>query len=61
MDDPLRAKETFQRVVSEYGAAEDARRAALYLQFIAKRYGDNPKPAPRATEPAAAAPAESHG
>jgi outer membrane protein assembly factor BamD len=49
MGDPARAKETFQRVVTEYAAAEDARRATLYLQFIAKRYGDNPKPlAPRA-------------
>jgi outer membrane protein assembly factor BamD len=44
LHDPLRAKETFQRVVSDYAAAEDARRAALYLQFIAKRYGDNPQP-----------------
>jgi len=44
MGDPARAKETFQRVVTEYSAAEDARRAALYLAFIAKRYGDNPKP-----------------
>jgi outer membrane protein assembly factor BamD len=61
LGDPLRAKETFQRVVTEYSAAEDARRAALYLQFIAKRYGDNPKPlAPRA-EPSSAAPADAHG
>jgi outer membrane protein assembly factor BamD len=56
MNDPLRAKETFQRVVSEYAAAEDARRASLYLQFIAKRYGENPK----ALEPPSAAPA-AHG
>ncbi|HSZ81542.1 MAG TPA: outer membrane protein assembly factor BamD [Polyangia bacterium] len=59
MDDPLRAKETFTRVVNDYAAAEDARRAALYLQFIAKRWGDNPKP--RATDPAPAAPAATHG
>jgi outer membrane protein assembly factor BamD len=44
LHDPLRAKETFQRVVSDYAAADDARRAALYLQFISKRYGDNPQP-----------------
>lgn len=56
MDDPLRAKETFTRVVSDYAAADDARRAALYLQFIAKRWGDSP--APRAAEPA---PAAAHG
>jgi outer membrane protein assembly factor BamD len=61
MNDPLRAKETFQRVVSDYGAADDARRAALYLQFISKRYGDSPKPVPSPNEPAAAVPAESHG
>jgi outer membrane protein assembly factor BamD len=62
MGDPLRAKETFTRVVSEYAAAEDARRAALYLQFIAKRYGDSPKPAaPRAPEPTAPVPNETHG
>jgi outer membrane protein assembly factor BamD len=63
MGDPLRAKETFTRVVTEYAAAEDARRAALYLQFIAKRFGDNPKAAsPRAPEPTAPVPpAESHG
>jgi outer membrane protein assembly factor BamD len=62
LNDPLRAKETFQRVVSEYSAAEDARRAQLYLQFIAKRYGDSPKPVAPPNEPAPAAPpAESHG
>jgi outer membrane protein assembly factor BamD len=61
LGDPLRAKETFQRVVTEYSAAEDARRAALYLQFIAKRYGDNPRPlAPRA-EPSGTVPANAHG
>jgi len=61
MDDPLRAKETFQRVVSEYAANDDARRASLYLQFIAKRWGDNPKP--RASEPVTtpSAPAAGHG
>jgi outer membrane protein assembly factor BamD len=60
MGDPLRAKETFQRIVSDYAAADDARRAALYLQFIAKHFGDNPKPLAPA-EPTGAAPAESHG
>jgi outer membrane protein assembly factor BamD len=63
LGDPLRAKETFQRVVTEFSAAEDARRAQLYLQFIAKRFGDNPPPAAPPSEPAPAAPppAESHG
>jgi outer membrane protein assembly factor BamD len=62
MGDPLRAKETFLRVVNDYGAAEDALRAKRYLEFIAKRYGDNPQPAaPRPAEPATNAPPESHG
>jgi outer membrane protein assembly factor BamD len=62
MGDPLRAKETFQRVVSEYSTAEDALRAKRYLEFIAKRYGDNPQPAsPLPNEPAAKVPTESHG
>ena len=45
MGDPLRAKETFARVVSEYAAAPQARRSELYLEFIQRRYGDNPQPA----------------
>jgi len=61
MGDPLRAKETFQRVVTEYAAATDARRAALYLQFIAKRYGDAPKPVAPRVEPPSTAPADAHG
>jgi outer membrane protein assembly factor BamD len=31
-----RAKETFQRIIDEYPRAQDARRAELYLEFIAK-------------------------
>jgi outer membrane protein assembly factor BamD len=54
LDDPLRAKETFQRIVSEYAASDDARRAVLYLDFISKRFGDNPKA--RTTDAPAAAP-----
>jgi outer membrane protein assembly factor BamD len=61
MGDPLRAKETFQRVVSEFAAAEDARRAALYLQFIAKRYGENPKAAAPAPSAVPAQPGEPSG
>jgi outer membrane protein assembly factor BamD len=44
MNDALRAKETFKRVVDEFPAAPDAKRSALYLDFIQKRYGENPKP-----------------
>jgi outer membrane protein assembly factor BamD len=49
MNDPLRAKETFQRVVEEYRSAQQARRAELYLDFIRRRYGDNPQPRPVAS------------
>jgi outer membrane protein assembly factor BamD len=40
LKEPSRAKETFQRIVAEYPRAQDARRAELYLEFIAKRYPD---------------------
>jgi outer membrane protein assembly factor BamD len=43
MCDPQRAKETFARVVAEHGAAPQARRAELYLQHIAQRYGAEPR------------------
>lgn len=46
MNDPLRAKETFTRVVTDYHDAREARRAELYLEFIARRYGDQPAPRP---------------
>lgn len=42
MGDPARARDTFERVVTEYHAAEQARRAELYLEFVRKRYGDHP-------------------
>jgi outer membrane protein assembly factor BamD len=43
MCDPQRAKETFARVVMEHGSAPQARRAELYLQHIAQRYGSEPR------------------
>ena len=49
MNDPLRAKETFQRVITDYQTAAQARRAELYLEFIRNRYGDNPQPRPTAS------------
>jgi outer membrane protein assembly factor BamD len=52
MGDPLRAKETFARVVAEHAGAEQARRSELYLDFIARRYGANPPPRPAETPPA---------
>jgi outer membrane protein assembly factor BamD len=54
MNDPLRAKETFARVVAEHGEAPQARRSELYLEYIAHRYGPNPQPAPSALDPAQA-------
>jgi outer membrane protein assembly factor BamD len=44
MDDPLRAKETFTRVVTEYAGAPEARRSELYLEYITRRFGPNPPP-----------------
>lgn len=61
MNDPLRAKETFQRVVAEYSTAAQARRAGLYLEFIRRRYGDNPQPRPTATPVAPPSTAPAHG
>jgi outer membrane protein assembly factor BamD len=54
MNDPLRAKETFARVVSDYHDAPEARRAELYLEYIARRYGAQPLPHPVANGPAPA-------
>ncbi|HEX3694588.1 MAG TPA: outer membrane protein assembly factor BamD [Polyangia bacterium] len=54
MNDPLRAKDAFQRVVADFGAASQARRAELYLEFIRRRFGETP--APRAPDVPAAAP-----
>jgi outer membrane protein assembly factor BamD len=51
MNDPLRAKETFQRVIAEYGGAPQARRSELYLEFIQRRFGENPQPKPATTNP----------
>ncbi len=45
MGDPLRAKETFARVVAEYGSAPQARRSELYIEYITRRYGQSPAPA----------------
>jgi outer membrane protein assembly factor BamD len=53
MCEPLRAKETFARVIAEYGTAPQARRSELYLEHIAQRYGAEP----RCKAPPTAAPA----
>jgi outer membrane protein assembly factor BamD len=50
MGDPLRAKETFQRVIAEHGSAPQARRSELYLEFIQRRFGANPQPRPTTPE-----------
>jgi hypothetical protein len=46
MGDPARSKDSFTRVVSEFPAAPQARRSELYLEFIHKRYGENPQSLP---------------
>jgi len=57
MGDPARSKDSFTRVVSEFPAAPQARRSELYLEFIHKRYGENPQsPAPPGSIPAATPP-----
>jgi len=57
MGDPARSKDSFTRVVSEFPAAPQARRSELYLEFIHKRYGENPQsPAPPGSNPAATPP-----
>jgi outer membrane protein assembly factor BamD len=57
MGDPARSKDSFTRVVSEFPAAPQARRSELYLEFIHKRYGENPQsPPPPGSIPAATPP-----
>ena len=46
--DPLRAKETFARVVTEYGTAAAGSPLELYLEFIAGGSGPTPRRRPRA-------------
>lgn len=48
MGDPLRAKETFARVLNEFPTAPQARRSELYLEFISRHYGPSPQPKPSA-------------
>jgi outer membrane protein assembly factor BamD len=65
MGDPLRAKETFARVVNEFPSAPQARRSSLYLEFIDHRYGPNPQPkattAPTTVAPEPAPSPSAHG
>lgn len=46
MGQALRARQTFERVRNEFGKDTQGRRAELYLEFIRRRYGDNPKDTP---------------
>lgn len=46
MGNPLSAKQTFKRLTSEYAASHQAKRAELFLEFIRKRYGQDPKDRP---------------
>jgi outer membrane protein assembly factor BamD len=43
MGNPLRAKEAFAKIVSDYSTTYQAKRAELFLDFIRKRYGEAPK------------------
>ena len=40
MNDPARARDTFERVVREFHDASQARASELYLDFIKQRFGD---------------------
>jgi outer membrane protein assembly factor BamD len=60
MGDPLRAKETFARVVAEYGSAPQARRSELYIEYITRRYGQSPAPASTSSS-ISPEPAATHG
>ena len=56
MGDPLRAKETFARVVSEYGARRRRAARSSTCEYIAQRYGAKPQPKPRRATAAPAPP-----
>jgi TolA-binding protein len=47
LGNPARAKQVFERVVSEFGDVHQKKRAELFLEFIKQRFGDSPvdKPA----------------
>jgi outer membrane protein assembly factor BamD len=55
MNDPQRAKETFERVIREYAGAPQARRSELYIEYIQKRASQK---RPVAPDQSAAPPAE---
>jgi outer membrane protein assembly factor BamD len=43
MNHPQLAKVSFERIVGDYGASNQAKRAELFLDFIKKRYGEAPQ------------------
>lgn len=57
LKDPSRAREAFARVVEEFKATDEARRSALYLDFIQQHYGSQaPQTQPQATTGTTASP-----
>jgi outer membrane protein assembly factor BamD len=42
MGNPASAKQVFERVVNRFGSTLQIRRAELFLDFIKRRFGDNP-------------------
>lgn len=46
MGNPARAKQAFLRVVSEFGSSLEIRRAELFLDYIKRRFGDDPMDKP---------------
>jgi len=41
-----KARDSFQKIVGSYNNTHQARRAELFLDFIKRRYGENPKDSP---------------
>jgi outer membrane protein assembly factor BamD len=47
MGNAARAKQTFERVVREFGSQTQARRAERFLEFIQQRFGNQPQDRPQ--------------
>jgi outer membrane protein assembly factor BamD len=43
MGQPVEAKQAFEKVVADYSATNQAKRAELFLDFIRRRYGESPQ------------------
>jgi hypothetical protein len=46
MGEPATAKQTFQRITLDNASVVEVKRAELFLDFIKRRHGDEPKDLP---------------